>query len=162
MGLKLTERQYSKLKRISGPDVAKRIKTPVKFLEFEFGHDPYAGIVTWDIPIKLDSPNVQMHWRKKNALNKSIQASLKFYILGYMENINLPCTIYLTRIAPRKFDYDNLVFAFKFVRDCIADYLKPGLSRGQADGSDDMEWVYEQESKGKGEYGIRILVIYTK
>ena len=60
----------------------------------------------------------------------------------------LPCTIKLTRVAPRALDSDNLQGAFKNIRDYIANNLLPGQPIGRADNSPYLMWEYGQE-KGK-------------
>ena len=70
--------------------------------------------------------------------------------------VTLPCEITLTRLGVRQLDWDNNIYALKTIRDAIADYITPGLPRGQADSNPQMSWVYLQE-KSK-EKGIRIKI----
>lgn len=65
----------------------------------------------------------------------------------------LPCHIRLIRLSPRRLDSDNLVMAFKAIRDCIAAILIPGKAAGRADDSPLISWSYGQES---GPLAIRI------
>jgi hypothetical protein len=46
-----------------------------------------------------------------------------------------------------------MVYAFKSIRDAIADLTLPGLAGGKADGDERLEWAYNQEI---GLYGIKI------
>ena len=137
-----------------------KFATPVGLIKPKFEHMPEIGTLVWYLPIKLESPNKQMHWRTKNAINKKIHQKLLYLMPKAIDAIELPCTIYLCRIAPRKFDYDNLVYSKKFLRDTLADFLIPGLAKGRADGDERITWIYEQESMGKGEYGVRVTFIY--
>lgn len=59
----------------------------------------------------------------------------------------------MIRSGPRKLDYDNMVYAFKGIRDAVADLMLPGLAEGKADGDERLEWAYNQEI---GLYGIKI------
>lgn len=59
----------------------------------------------------------------------------------------LPVTVTLVRVGPRALDDDNLAFAFKAVRDGVADAL------GVKDHDARVTWVYAQE---RGPYAIRI------
>jgi hypothetical protein len=111
------------------------------------------------LPIKLESPNKQVHWRVKNKINQQIHKKLLSQMPREFDYIELPCTIKLIRIAPRKFDYDNLVFGFKKIRDVLADFLLPNLAAGRADSDERMTWEYAQESKN-GEYGVKIYITY--
>ncbi len=113
-------------------------------------------LIDWILPIKLVSPNIQEHWTKKYKRNKQQEWIIKTCWLTHETNVQLPCIVTLTRLAPREFDYDNMVPAFKHVKDSIADLIIPGLAPGRADGSKQIEWRYEQEKAKK--QGIRIQI----
>ena len=72
------------------------------------------------------------------------------------ESIPLPCHIKLTRLSSRSLDDDNLLFAFKSIRDYIADKLIPGLQIGRADGDKRITWEYAQETEKKQAVKIEI------
>jgi len=67
---------------------------------------------------------------------------------------NLPCIVKLRRIGVKALDYDNLVYSLKQARDTTASFLIPGKAPGQADGSAEITWIYEQEKRDY--YGIQI------
>lgn len=113
-------------------------------------------MIEWTIPIKLVSPNVQEHWTKKHKRNKQNEWLITLKWKTEEPLIQLPCIVTLTRLAPREFDYDNMVFSLKGVRDSIADLLRPGLAKGQADNSKEIEWHYGQEKAKK--QGVRIQI----
>jgi hypothetical protein len=48
-------------------------------------------------------------------------------------------------VGSRYLDDDNLISAFKTVRDTIADWLTPGLAPGQADNNKGLTWHCQQE-----------------
>ncbi len=108
-----------------------------------------------ELPMKLPSAgNLHEHWRARHARIKAQRAAVKLALFLKLDldvhalvlrDEPLACT--LTRISPRKLDSDNLAFAFKGVRDQVAEEL------GIDDGSDAVEWLYAQES---GPAGIRI------
>lgn len=108
------------------------------------------------IPVRLISEaNNTDHWTKKNKRKKEIQRVIRqVWGIAPIRNTKLPVLITLTRLAPRTLDYDNLVAAFKWARDTIADILIPGLAPGRADDSDQIEFDYKQEKNP--EYGIKI------
>ncbi len=69
----------------------------------------------------------------------------------------LPCTIHVTRLAPRKLDFDNLCYSFKWIVDSICDRLIPGLERGRADGDKRIKEIkYFQEKGNVKEYSVKI------
>src|SRR5208282_4161780 len=84
------------------------------------------------IPIKIASEaNNNDHWRLKSKRHKIQKAIVR----SYMKTIvtpPLPCKIILKRIAPRKFDFDNLCISFKWILDQLCDILIPGLAPGRA------------------------------
>jgi len=61
-----------------------------------------------------------------------------------------PAIVYMTRIAPRALDDDNLAHAFKALRDGIADRF------GVADNHPDLTWRYAQRQGAVREYAAEI------
>lgn len=59
----------------------------------------------------------------------------------------LPVTVTLVRVGPRALDDDNLAYAFKAIRDGVADAL------GVKDHDARVTWAYAQE---RGAYAVRI------
>ena len=123
-------------------------------------HHPQRTIVIrieLKIPLRLVSEaNLCCHWTKKHKRKKKIAALLLCY--WPKEKIVLPCTVTLTRVAPRMLDFDNLVHANKHLFDKICDLLRPGLAPGQADNTDLIEVVYKQEKGKPKEYAVKILI----
>lgn len=79
------------------------------------------------------------------------------FMCNYRELIKLPVKITITRIAPRKLDFDNLVMSQKFVLDSIADQIFPGLRPGRADGDPRILPVtYLQEKGAPKFYATRV------
>lgn len=113
------------------------------------------------MPIKIESvANKREHWSKKYSREKAQKLAVKLNFLTVLKrDLELPVLIKLTRVAPRTLDYDNLVAGMKHVVDCIADIIKPGLSAGRADSSEDMSFVYEQQKGKAKEYKLLIEVI---
>ena len=112
-----------------------------------------------EIPIKIITPNKMEHWRTKYNRHKKNKKSITQILTSYISKINLPVDIYLTRIAPRKLDYDNLVFSLKSHRDIISDLLIPGLRPGYADGDERLRFHYAQEKRRPKEYLLKIKII---
>lgn len=110
----------------------------------------------------ISEANCRQRWQVKNARKKHHlkildQATPKILPV-------LPAKIILTRVSPRKLDFDNLVYAMKYYRDFIADKLLPGLQIGRADDSELMIFEYCQRKGDKNEYALQIDIdhIYEK
>ena len=108
-----------------------------------------------EIPLRLHSESrFADHWTKRNKRKKAHYNIVRlYYKLNVKAPVFPPVQITLTRIAPRSLDYDNLVSAFKFIRDAVADLVMPGLKMGRAD--EKMEFIYKQEKKSKV-YSVKI------
>lgn len=102
-------------------------------------------MITLVLPLRIVStPNLREHWgaRARRARTHR-RAALA------VPRHPLPCVVHLTRIAPRELDTDNLVAAFKALRDGIADRL------GIADDDERVTWLYAQR---KGPYGVEVSI----
>ncbi len=122
--------------------------------------------VSIKIPIYVQSPNVQEHWRKKANRNKKHELIIKSFLDQSIEANFLKkstqdgktkFSITLTRISPKKLDYDNLCYSFKPILDSICSWLRPSLKKGQAD--KDVHVVYFQKKGNTKEYAF-IVEIY--
>ncbi|OGT44315.1 MAG: hypothetical protein A3F13_02800 [Gammaproteobacteria bacterium RIFCSPHIGHO2_12_FULL_40_19] len=107
------------------------------------------------IPMRLMSEaNTHQHWRKKYERNKRQTNGVRLVWSSQCPSVAIPCRVCLVRTGPRKLDSDNLVYAFKAIRDEVGALIRPGLVAGQADADGQgIEWSYGQEI---GLYGIRI------
>lgn len=75
----------------------------------------------------------------------------------------MPITVTLTRYAPRPYDGDNVIPAFKYVRDAISEYILGEVDNkkyrpGRADSDPRIKWKYSQEKTTQEENYIKILV----
>ncbi len=100
--------------------------------------------------------NTQEHWTKAHQRHKLQKKKIKIALLVDKPIITLPIHIKLTRIAPRQFDYDNLVSSFKYILDAICDYITPGLKPGRADSVAGLKFSYNQDRGKPHEYAIQI------
>ena len=115
-------------------------------------------IIRIKLPIRLISEaNNTDHWTKKHKRKKDIAKKLRSN-LPNLSNCHLPCKVTLIRVAPRRFDYDNLVISFKYIRDFLANLLVPGLAAGRADDDERIEWCYEQVRGEAKEYAIIVCI----
>jgi hypothetical protein len=92
--------------------------------------------------------NDRTHWRVRAKQAKS-ERGAAFVVT---KRHDIPCMVTITRIGPATLDKDNLQGACKSIRDGIADRL------GVDDRSPAIEWRYRQEKRGKGVYGVEILI----
>ncbi len=105
--------------------------------------------LSWTITINtVSEANCSEHWRSKSERHRRQKWVIKQW--GLQNNITgtipLPCTIKLTRLAPKQLDEDdNLRMSVKYIKDYIADQLIPGLAAGRADGDKRITWAYSQE-----------------
>ncbi len=112
------------------------------------------------------------HWTKKKERHDkqkfliktffniwSVSSALEEAALQFKDLDQEPAyRIHMTRISPRALDEDNLVSAFKWIKDAIADVFYPGKAAGRADDSKNLKWEYHQEKRGVGEYALVIKV----
>lgn len=103
--------------------------------------------ITWKIPIRLvsESNRTGEHWSVKSKRHRTQQLQVKAEMKGIDKLVDFPCEIVMVRLSPRMLDDDNLVGAFKHIRDQIADCILPGQAKGRADGDLRLTWKYEQE-----------------
>lgn len=103
------------------------------------------------IPIRTVSEmNQREHWAKRHRRKKSQQRTVGL-ILNTCKRIRPPCDVWLTRIAPRKMDTDNLASSFKHCQDQIAAWL--GIDDGD---TSKVCWRYQQRKGEPKEYAVLI------
>jgi len=114
--------------------------------------------VTINVPIRtISEANTSEHWTKKNKRHKNQQFFVRLAWDTHKETVILPCTVTLTRLAPRSLDQnDNLPMALKWITDQVADILVPGKAKGQAESDNRITWHFKQEKATK--YSVRIEV----
>ena len=97
---------------------------------------------------------MRLHWAVKAKLTKSHrQTALKTLQQLGASKPELPIDVYLTRIAPRQLDSDNLSSGFKAVRDGVADWL------GIDDGHPGIAWHYKQRVGEPKTYFVELEII---
>lgn len=118
-------------------------------------------IASWQLPIKTASEgNSSEHWTKKAKRHKIQKFLIKQAYHCDRPAIHLPCTVMLTRIAPRALDcHDNLRMGLKWVADAVSECLIPGKAVGRADDSKEITWQYAQEKGQPREYAVRIEIM---
>jgi hypothetical protein len=104
-----------------------------------------------NIPIRtVNTQNVREHWAVRAGRAK-VHRQTAFYALGpTSKRPELPCTITMTRLAPRLMDDDGATASLKACRDGIADWL------GVDDGDKRLTWRYEQRRSKV--YGVEVVL----
>lgn len=112
---------------------------------------------SWTLPITLRSyANLAEHWRRKVKRKNEHNNTIDWQFFLDPLDIDVPCKITLIRVAPRKIDYDNLVYSFKNILDKIGKMLMPEKKIGHADGSGLIEVEYLQQKGAVREYKVII------
>jgi len=100
------------------------------------------------------------HWSQKAKRHRLQKEAIKFGLANRLDDSCLPCTIKITRIAPRFLDkFENLPMSLKYVNDAICELLVPGKAIGQADSDKRIETICDQKKGVVGEYAIEIEII---
>jgi hypothetical protein len=114
----------------------------------------YAMKFTYNIPLQLKT-NVHASWKTKWITDKKDADLVRLYTKNL--KVKTPAKVVLTRIGKKNVDYDNLVYAFKSIRDAIADVINPGKASGVADTQGlGLKFVYQQ--KVGQSYSVEIVV----
>lgn len=105
--------------------------------------------------------NTGGHWSGKSRRAK-LQRSLVYYTLlerlGRRCPVQPPCTVLLTRVAPRLLDsHDNLASAVSHCVDGVSDYLAGGYGHGE-DRQPGLTWHYAQRQGPPRTYGVEIVL----
>lgn len=110
--------------------------------------------IDFQIPVRVISEaNQREHWTVKNRRKKEQQVTTAVAFLNNVRrsNINFPCVVKLTRIAPKALDSDNLAGSFKHVQDEIARKL--GIDDGDAG---KVIWEYAQMPVRIRQYSVKV------
>jgi hypothetical protein len=107
------------------------------------------------VPVRIDSGlNMRVHWRVRANTNASHRAAAYFALRqhGVATPELMPCTVTITRVAPRELDDDNMVGGSKSLRDGVADWL------GIDDRDKRVKWLYAQRRGKPKEYAAEVEV----
>jgi hypothetical protein len=96
--------------------------------------------------------NVREHWATRAKRTKQNRGETYLQLRCVSLFYGMPCTVTLTRIAPRVLDGDNLQSALKACRDGVADFLKVD------DRDARVKWLYEQRKGRAKEYAVEVVI----
>lgn len=118
--------------------------------------------ISWQLPMQIaNEANSSEHWTKKGKRHKLQKRRIKAEFLKERPEIILPCTVILTRIAPRELDeHDNLRSSMKWVVDAISAELTGNHLPGRADSDQRITWEYKQKKGLVRQYGLEIEFIF--
>lgn len=129
---------------------------------------------TWQLPIRtVSESNSSEHWSVKRKRHLHQQFLVRCSCVAHIDQVEFPCEVTLTRLAPRTLDSDNLVSCFKWIRDELSECMLPEgkntyltakgkvlVLKGRKDSDPRITWHYAQEKKNV--YGIRIDINYDE
>lgn len=95
--------------------------------------------------------NARGHWAPRAARAKRHRQTTHWALLTSVKPA-LPCTVILTRIAPRELDGDNLQASLKATRDGVADWL------GVDDRDARVTWRYGQRRGTSKRYAVEVRI----
>lgn len=103
------------------------------------------------IPIRIESTlNLREHWAARAKRSREHRQAVWWNLKAAQAPHTVPCTITLTRIAPRTMDGDNLQAGIKSARDGVADWL-------QIDDADPrVTWKYGQKRGEPKQYALLV------
>lgn len=88
--------------------------------------------------------------RRKQAQRAATEAVLSNVHADVRARLVLPLRMTMTRVGPRRMDFDAACISQKYVVDTIAKWLRID------DGSDDIEWCYQRVVEPA--YGLRVTI----
>ena len=131
-----------------------RRRSPPKPPHVEAGPPLEPGItLRFEAPIHTESEaNSRGFWAKRHARSSDQQSAVTLLCRSKFGRPPAPpLRAVLTRIAERELDDDNLVSAFKAIRDAIAKWLGVNDKHRRL-----VRYSYEQERCAPGRFGIRV------
>ena len=104
-------------------------------------------IAEWNIPVRTvsEANRSNEHWTVKHKRHNAQKLQVRSAFNEHMPKFAFPCHVKMTRISPRKLDFDNLVSSFKWVRDEVGAKLTGNYIPGRGDGDERITWEYCQE-----------------
>ena len=122
---------------------------------------PIGWKFSMEMPLRIHSEqSTAGQWMIKSRIHRQQKKTVISWLTYETMRMRLqipqgwPLLFKLTRLGKRKMDSDNLVICMKWIRDALADYFFPHLSKAVRDEHDLVSWEYSQEIGH--EYGLRI------
>ena len=105
-----------------------------------------------EVPIRIESvANLREHWAAKAKRSREHRAAVWYALKATKAPHALPCTVTLTRIAPRTLDsHDNLRSGLKAAVDGVASWLMVD------DADPRITWAYAQQAGAPKQYALMV------
>jgi hypothetical protein len=98
-------------------------------------------------------------WRERAKRHKQQKIIVFSSLKPYADMVKLPCTIKLTRFAPRKLDkFDNLPMSMKYILDAVCAVITGDYRPGRADDTEEIEVIYDQVQTERYAVSIQIMM----
>ncbi len=98
------------------------------------------------------------HWSEKSARHRRQKLAVALVLRPHRHLLRLPCSISLTRFAPRKLDrFDNLPMSLKYILDAICETITQDFVPGRADSHEGISSVVYDQVVSK-EYAVLIKI----
>lgn len=138
------------------------VKPSVKAATLEARSKPEAVTVSFEvspcqlwvrIPMRLESrANLDPHHMVRSRRVAEQRSIVRNALVGRRHHVTLPCTVWMTRIAPHELDTGgNLEMSLKAVRDEIADWLGLPNDRDRR-----VVWECLQRREAPRSYGVEL------
>ncbi len=107
-----------------------------------------------EAPIRIEStPNLREHWAVRSKRASQHRNDTYFALKAAKAPHSVPCTVTMTRIAPRELDDDNNTAGLKNVRDGVALWL------ALDDADKRITWVCKQAKRGVKDYSLLVEIV---
>ncbi len=109
-----------------------------------------------EVPIRLESiANISEHWAQTAKRKREHRTAVWYALRAAKAPHSLPCTVKLTRVAPRPVDaHDNLRHSCKASVDAVADWLDL-----KTDADPRVTWQYAQLRRGVKDYSLLVEIV---
>lgn len=105
------------------------------------------------VPIRIESvANLREHYHARARRAREHLSATWYALRAAKAPHSVPCTVTITRVAPRKLDDDNAISGMKACRDGVALWL------GVDDGDERITWRYAQRQGGVREYAAEVRI----
>lgn len=104
-----------------------------------------------EVPIRIESvANIHEHWTARAKRAGKHKTDTYYALRAAKAPHSVPCTVTLTRVAPRILDGDNLQAGCKAARDGVALWLTTD------DGDERINWQYAQRKGEPKQYALEV------
>lgn len=151
-----------KMPEIKAPKKKRERKKPIALIPKMIHQDMCSNQLTIELPIHTVSEGNNFDsWREKNARHKSQKRIVWSAVYPIRDLICLPCTIQMTRVAPKPLDvHDNLPMSLKYVVDALCAEITGESRAGLADNDERIKILspYKQIKDGRNPQAYGVII----